>query len=76
MAFLENNDLPKCRVINLDENGRECEEYFDCFADAIVRFNQHKDDNTECNIEELILEENGDVNYESTKYSYTPDEED
>ena len=74
--YAEGGDvLPKYRVLFVDENGRELDEYFATLTQAKVRFNQYKKDKIETNIEKLIKEKDGDVNYESTEYSYTPDED-
>ena len=68
--------MPKYRVLFVDENGRELDEYFATLTQAKVRFNQYKKDKIETNIEKVIKEKDGDYNYESTEYSYTPDDED
>jgi hypothetical protein len=55
--------MPKYRVLFVDENGRELDEYFATLTQAKVRFNQYKKDKIETNIEKVIKEKNGDYNY-------------
>ena len=71
-----NLEYPKYRVINLDDNGQEHYEYFETIKQAKQRFDEYKNNKIETNIEEIVEEKDGDINYESTKYSYTPDYDD
>lgn len=68
----EDKLLPKYRVVS-QWNDKDTYEYFANLKLAMVRFDKHKADNIGTCIEKLIIEHDGDVNYESTAYSFEPD---